>query len=73
MKVEEVEVTKETEKQVTATHSEVQQILAEASADMLHELGQAEVIDDAPSHMFFTMVFAKLCSRMEKKLFKEEK
>ena len=73
MKVEEVEVIKEKEKQVTATHSEVQRILAESSADMLHELEQEDVIDDDQSLIFFTMVFAQLCSRMEKKLFKEDK
>lgn len=73
MKVEEVEVTKETEKQVTATHPEIEKVLAEASADMLHDLHDRGVIDDAESHVMFTILFAELCAKIDRKLFKEEK
>lgn len=73
MKVEEVEVKKEVEKQVTATHSEIEKVLAEASADILHDLHEHGVIDDVESHILFTAMLAKLCLMIDRKLFKEEK
>ena len=72
MKVEEVEVTKETEKQVTATHSEIEKILAKSSSAILHELRDMGVIDDAESHMMFVVLFARLCAKIDEKLFKED-
>ena len=69
MKVETVKM--ETEKQVTATRTEIRDILSKSSAETLKEIREFGV--DAETHFMVLLLLGNTCARIENKLFKEEK
>lgn len=68
MKVETVKM--ETEKQVTATRTEIRDVLSKSSAETLKEI--RELGADAETHFMVLLLLGKTCASIENKLFKED-